>query len=95
MRRRQDVKQAISCLCATHVLIGEAVSSPLPMRILCQSHLLKFRVVPGAAVTAPLLLALLSCPVVGQIRAKQFTADIIDTLGNRYSELVLPIPTAI
>jgi hypothetical protein len=27
-----------------------------------------------------------------QIRAKQFTADIIDTVGNRYRELVLPVP---
>ena len=40
-----------------------------------------------------LLLALLNTPIVKkQIRAKQFTQDIIDTLGTRISELVLPIP---
>jgi type I restriction enzyme M protein len=27
-----------------------------------------------------------------QIRAKQFTQDIIDTLGKRLMEIVLPIP---
>ena len=27
-----------------------------------------------------------------QIKNMQFTADIIDTLGNRYRELILPIP---
>lgn len=40
-----------------------------------------------------LLLALLNMPIVKrQIRAKQFTRDIIDTLGKRLFELVLPIP---
>lgn len=40
-----------------------------------------------------LLLALLSCPLVkSQIFAKRFTQDIIDTLGERIHELLLPIP---
>ena len=40
-----------------------------------------------------LLLALLSSPIVKQqIRVKQFTQDIIDTLGRRIMELELPIP---
>ena len=40
-----------------------------------------------------LLLALLSSPLVkSQIFAKRFTQDIIDTLGGRWSELILPIP---
>lgn len=40
-----------------------------------------------------LLLAVLNSPIVKQqIRAKQFTRDVIDTLGHRIQELVLPIP---
>jgi type I restriction enzyme M protein len=30
--------------------------------------------------------------VKAQVRSKQFTQDIIDTLGNRVLELMLPIP---
>ena len=33
-----------------------------------------------------------SKPVIDQIISKRFTQDIIDTLGNRISELVLPFP---
>jgi len=58
-----------------------------------QSHILKFRVDDGASISPYLFLAAMSAPVVRrQIRAKQFTADIIDTIGDRYKELVLPIP---
>jgi type I restriction enzyme M protein len=27
-----------------------------------------------------------------QIRAKQFTQDIIDTLGKRFTEILIPVP---
>jgi hypothetical protein len=40
-----------------------------------------------------LLLSLLNMPIVKQqMRARQFTRDIIDTLGRRLFEVVLPIP---
>ena len=40
-----------------------------------------------------LLLALLNTPIVRrQMRSKQFTRDIIDTLGKRLFEVVLPLP---
>lgn len=40
-----------------------------------------------------LLLTLLNAPIVRrQMRAKQFTRDIIDTLGKRLFEVLLPIP---
>jgi type I restriction enzyme M protein len=40
-----------------------------------------------------ILLALLNAPIVRrQMRAKQFTRDIIDTLGKRLFEVLLPIP---
>lgn len=62
-------------------------------RIVFQSHLYKIRCNDHEKVNPWLLLALLSCPIVKQqIRAKQFTQDIIDTLGRRIYELVLPFP---
>ena len=75
-------------------LIGAAcLLTKADSKILYQSHILKFRVAADALVSGPLLLALLSAPMVRkQIRAKQFTADIIDTIGNRYYELILPFP---
>jgi type I restriction enzyme M protein len=40
-----------------------------------------------------LLLALLWSPIVRrQVRAKRFTRDVIDTLGRRFEEIVLPVP---
>ena len=40
-----------------------------------------------------LLLACLNTPIVRkQVRAKQFTQDIIDTLGKRVAEIILPVP---
>lgn len=60
---------------------------------LYQSHLLKFRVADSSPISKWLLLAAMSTPFVKrQIRSKQFTADIIDTIGHRYLELLLPVP---
>ena len=62
-------------------------------KILYQSHILKIRVEKKQVISPYLLLAVLSCPIVlEQIKSKQFTADIIDTLGNRINEIILPIP---
>jgi type I restriction enzyme M protein len=75
-------------------LIGQVAlvtATDLPM--LYQSHLVKFRVAPNSLISSWMLIACLSTPIVKrQIKAKQFTADIIDTIGDRYRELVLPIP---
>jgi len=71
--------------------IGLVAESDLPL--LYQSHILKFRVADDSSVTAHMLMACLSAPVVkAQIRSKQFTADIIDTVGDRFREIVLPLP---
>ncbi len=60
---------------------------------LYQSHILKLRIKKDSPISPPLLLACLNAPIVKtQIRAKQFTADIIDTIGNRYLELIIPVP---
>ena len=62
-------------------------------RILYCGGLYKIRVKKKDHLDPYLLLALLNCPVVKrQMRAKQFTRDVIDTLGKRIFELILPIP---
>jgi hypothetical protein len=77
----------------TYLIGASCLLTEADSKILYQSHILKFRVAAHALVSGPLLLALLSAPIVRkQIRAKQFTADIIDSIGNRYDELILPLP---
>jgi type I restriction enzyme M protein len=62
-------------------------------KILFQSHIYRLRVEKPDDLSPFLLLAMLNSPIVKkQIRAKQFTQGIIDSLGSRLYELVLPIP---
>lgn len=62
-------------------------------RILYCGGLYKIRVAKKDQLDPYLLLALLNCPIVKrQMRAKQFTRDVIDTLGKRIFEVILPIP---
>ena len=76
-------------------LIGTcAIVTEYDQQIVYQSHLYKIRVTKEKFGINPfLLLAVLSSGAVQrQIRAKQFTQDIIDSLGERINELLLPIP---
>jgi type I restriction enzyme M protein len=75
-------------------LIGSSAmvtESDLPM--LFQSHIYRVRVLKQDVIDPWLLFALLNTPIVRlQVKAKQFTQDIIDTLGKRILEIALPIP---
>lgn len=63
-------------------------------RILYQHHLAKIRVQKEAPFSASVLLAGLLSPVAqAQIRARQFTADVIDSIVGRLPEVVVPIPS--
>ncbi|MEM3442254.1 MAG: N-6 DNA methylase [Candidatus Bathyarchaeia archaeon] len=76
-------------------LIGKcALITEYDVEIVYQSHLLKIRVHENKCGINPyLLLAILSSDFVQrQIKTKCFTQDIIDSLGDRYKELILPIP---
>ncbi len=75
-------------------LIGTcAIITKNDLKSLFQSHIYKIRVLNKKKLSPHLLLALLTLPIVKkQIRSKQFTQDIIDTLGSRLNELILPIP---
>lgn len=95
LARKQDV-QPLDILMVrdgTYLVGTCAMISANETKIVYQSHLLKLRSNDHAKVDPYLLLALLSSPIVKQqIRSKQFTQDIIDTIGKRVMELVLPFP---
>ena len=76
-------------------LIGTCgIVTDYDLEIVYQSHLYKIRTHENPHGLNPfLLLAVLNSDIVKrQIRAKQFTQDIIDSLGERINELVLPVP---
>jgi type I restriction enzyme M protein len=77
----------------TYLVGTSAVVSDLDTKILYQSHLFKIRVRDPEVIDPWLLFAALNSPIAKrQIRSKRFTQDIIDTLGNRLSEIRVPIP---
>lgn len=94
-KKRQDVKanDILMVRDGTYLVGTCALVTPGEEEIVYQSHIYKIRVKDEGKIHPYLLLAVLSCPLVKmQIYAKRFTQDIIDTLGERIFELVLPIP---
>jgi type I restriction enzyme M protein len=98
LRHKQDVREndLLMVKDGTYLIGTCAIVTRADIEILYQSHLYKIRVNENRVGLDPLLLlAILSCPIVQrQIRSKQFTQDIIDSLGERIGELVLPVPTS-
>lgn len=77
----------------TYLIGGNCFITKVDQKILYQSHLLKFRIKKPKDISPYIIFLLLNSPIAQrQIRSFQFTADIIDTLGQRINELVLPIP---
>ena len=95
LRNKQDVQSGDILMVkdGTYLIGTCAIISEADREILYQSHLYKIRVNPNPYGLDPyLLLAILSSTVVQkQIRSKQFTQDIIDSLGERINELILPV----
>lgn len=95
LKDKQDV-QAYDILMVkdgTYLVGTCAMITEEETQIVYQSHLWKIRSLDHDKLNPYLLLALLSSPIVKQqIRSKQFTQDIIDTIGKRVYELVLPFP---
>lgn len=93
--RKQDVREGDILIVrdGTYLIGTCAFVTRYDVKICYQSHIYKLRVIKGAPLDAYLLLALLSSePVTSQIRALSFTQDIIDSLGDRIRDIVLPIP---
>jgi type I restriction enzyme M protein len=95
---KQDVREGDILMVrdGTYLIGTCAFVSRHDTEIVYQSHIYKIRVQEGAPFDNYLLLAILSSsPVVAQIRAMSFTQDIIDSLGDRIYDLVLPVPKSI
>jgi type I restriction enzyme M protein len=79
----------------TYLIGTTAIVTESDVPMLFQSHIYRIRADKPDVLSPWLLLACLNSPIVRrQIRAKQFTQDIIDTLGKRLYEILLPIPKA-
>lgn len=94
-KHRQDVQpyDILVVRDGTYLIGTSAMVTEQDTKILFQSHIYKIRVLRPSELDPFLLLAALNAPVVKrQIRAKQFTQDIIDTLGKRINEVILPFP---
>ena len=77
----------------TYLIGTSAFVTEKDVPMLFQSHIFRIRVLKPKVIDPYLLFVCLNTPIVkAQIRSKQFTQDIIDTLGNRVLELALPIP---
>lgn len=93
--RKADVKAGDILMVrdGTYLIGTTAIVTESDLPMLFQSHILRIRVLDTRRVSPWLLFACLNAPIVKrQIRAKQFTQDIIDTLGKRFGEIKLPIP---
>ena len=94
-RAKQDVRPGDILMVrdGTYLIGTCALVTAHDIKILYQSHIYKIRVLKSELGLNPyLLLAILSSEIVQQqIRAKRFTQDIIDSLGDRIAELILPI----
>lgn len=77
----------------TYLIGTNCFVTELDLPMLYQSHLLKIRVLNEDIINPYLLFLILNTPLLQkQVRSFQFTADIIDTIGNRFYSLKLPIP---
>lgn len=93
--KKQDVQEGDILMVkdGTYLIGTCAFVSKYDTKIIYQSHLYKLRILDKEFLSPYLLLAALSSnPVKAQIQSKRFTQDIIDTLGKRIQELVIPIP---
>ncbi len=77
----------------TYLIGRNCFITTVDQEIIYQSHIVKFRIVKPNELAPELFFLSLNSPIVQrQIRSVQFTADIIDTLGQRLNEIILPIP---
>lgn len=93
--KKQDVRPGdILMVKDGSYLIGvTCMLADIDLPMLFQSHILKFRVTEKAEFSPEVFFLALNTPIVQrQIRSFQFTADIIDTIGTRYREIVFFIP---
>lgn len=92
---RQDVRPGdiLFVRDGTYLIGNSCFITEIDKELLYQSHILKIRVNKKEILEPEILFLLLNSSIVQkQIRAFQFTADIIDTIGQRFNEIIIPIP---
>jgi type I restriction enzyme M protein len=95
IKHKVDVKSGDILLVrdGTYLIGTSAIVTEADLPMLFQSHIYRVRVLKPSTISPWLLFACLNTPIVKrQIRSKQFTQDIIDTLGKRFTEILLPVP---
>jgi type I restriction enzyme M protein len=95
LKDKQDIREndILMVRDGTYLVGSCAIITENETKIVYQSHIYKIRSNDYSIIHPFLLLAVLTSPIVKmQISSKRFTQDIIDTLGERIKELVLPIP---
>jgi type I restriction enzyme M protein len=94
IRHKVDVKNGDILLVRDgRYLIGtSAIVTAADLPMLFQDHIYRVRVLKPGTISPWLLFACLNTPIVKrQIRSKQFTQNIIATLGKRFTEILLPV----
>lgn len=95
LKEKQDV-QVDDLLLVAHgtYLVGvAAIVTEDALPLVLQDHVFRLRVDPASGVSPYLLLAALSTAFVKrQVRSRQFSADIIDKIGERHLGIRVPIP---
>ncbi len=77
----------------TYLIGHNCFITAIDKEIIFQSHILKIRINKPEIFPPELFFLALNSPLAQkQIRSIQFTADIIDTLGQRINEVILPLP---
>ena len=95
IKNKQDVQEndILMVRDGTYLVGTCGLVTKYDVKMVYQSHIFKIRSNKPNVLHPFLLLAVLTSPIVKeQIASKRFTQDIIDTLGGRIKELVLPIP---
>jgi hypothetical protein len=95
--KRQDIRPGDILMVAhgTYLIGAVALVTDEDMPLVLQDHVFRLRLKESSGVDPYLLLAALSTRFVRrQMRAKQFSADIIDKIGERHLEVRVPLPKA-
>jgi type I restriction enzyme M protein len=96
LKIKQDIREndILMVKDGTYLIGTCAIVTGYDLKMIIQSHIFKIRVLKETELINPfLLLAILSSNIVQlQIKTKRVTHDIIDSLGTRINELMIPIP---
>ena len=95
MKSRQDVEPDDLLLVAhgTYLVGKVSIVCPEDTPLTLQDHVFRLRANPASGIDPHFLLAALSTTFVQrQVRTRQFSADIIDKLGDRHLGVRVPVP---